>query len=106
MQGGARGCVARKSQCDKNQEKRRKKITEPRKFTKITTMSFTNGLKERTFQGGNPPHPRFFRNPHLPKISPAYVPGHCISISACTGIAQTFIFKNINNNIVNSAIFY
>ncbi len=62
MQRGARGALhpPKKKQSDKNQEKRRNKITKSRKFTKITTMPFTNGSKVRSFQGGNPPHPHFF----------------------------------------------
>ena len=58
MQGGT--SHPQKSQSGKNQENRRKKITKSRKFTKITTMPFTNGSKMRSFQGGNPPHPNFF----------------------------------------------
>ncbi len=75
--GGARGCGAppQKSQSEKNREKRRKQLTKSRKFTKIVTMPFTNGTKPMSFRGGNPPHPQFFRNPHLPKSNPAYAPG-------------------------------
>ena len=33
-------------------------------------------VKSEEFSRGNPPgpHPHLFRNPHLPKINPAYVP--------------------------------
>ncbi len=38
-------------------------------------MPFTSGSKLMSFQGGNPPYPQLFPNPHLPKINHAYAPG-------------------------------
>ena len=75
--GGARGCVAPPLKNNLAKIKKKEKNHKIKKIKKILpTIPFTNGSKVRSFQGGNPPQPNFdfFRNPHLPKINPAYAP--------------------------------
>ncbi len=67
------------------QKSREKKptTTKSRKFTKNTTMPFTNGSKVRSY----PLTPNFFRKLHLPKINPAYAPAS-LSILFCVSSSK------------------
>ncbi len=73
---GVRGGAAHPKTANlrKIEKKEAKKLTKSRKFTKITLIPFTSGSKVMLFEGDNPPHPKFSRNPDLPKINPAYAP--------------------------------